>query len=85
MFWFQSYPDPTMKKNVNKISSEFEKMLNEEFQNKWESKSKTQDVADSQDNTNKKDEKDSVDATIAEVKNEDNKKSDPKSSADDKK
>lgn len=80
----QSCPDPTMKKNVNKISNDFEKMLNEEFQSKWESKNKSQDVAESQNNSNKKDEKDS-DSNNAEAKHEDNKKIDPKTSGDDKK
>lgn len=73
-----------MKKNVNKISNDFEKMLNEEFQTKWESKSKSQDVVDCQDNTNKKDEKDS-DPNTTEAKSEDNKKSDTKTSGEDKK
>ncbi|KAF9803948.1 hypothetical protein SFRURICE_000486 [Spodoptera frugiperda] len=82
--YLKSYPDPAMKKNVNKISNDFEKMLNEEFQTKWESKSKSQDVVDCQDNTNKKDEKDS-DPNTTEAKSEDNKKSDTKTSGEDKK
>ncbi|XP_075980675.1 mitoshell isoform X3 [Anticarsia gemmatalis] len=82
--YLKSYPDSTMKKNVNKISNEFEKMLNEEFQNKWETKGKSQDVNDGQDNSNKKSEKD-ADMTKTETKNEDNKKSDSKTSGDDKK
>lgn len=73
-----------MKKNVNKISNEFEKMLNEEFQTKWESKSKSQDVVESQSN-NKKDEKDSENNNTADTKHEDSKKIDPKTSVDDKK
>ena len=84
VLYLQSCPDPTMKKNVNKISNEFEKMLNEEFQTKWESKSKSQDVVESQSGNNKKDEKDS-DNNMADAKHEDNKKNDPKTSVDDKK
>lgn len=82
-FILQSCPDSTMKKNVNKISNEFEKMLNEEFQSKWDSKSKSQDVVESQNNNNKKDEKDS-DNNTADAKHEDTKKNDPKTSVDDK-
>lgn len=73
-----------MKKNVNKISNDFEKMLNEEFQNKWETKAKSQDVDDCQDNSNKKDEKD-AEITKSEIKAEDNKKTDPKANGDEKK
>uniref|UniRef100_A0A2A4JEW9 Bromo domain-containing protein n=1 Tax=Heliothis virescens TaxID=7102 RepID=A0A2A4JEW9_HELVI len=82
--YLKSYPDPTMKKNVNKISNDFEKMLNEEFQAKWESKSKSQDVVEPQDNANKKDEN-AADTVTTDTKTEDNKKSDPKTSGDDKK
>lgn len=32
-----------MKKNVNKVSSEFEKLLTEEFQNKNDAKAKSQE------------------------------------------
>lgn len=72
-----------MKKNVNKISNDFEKMLNEEFQTKWESKSKGQDIVESQNNTHKKDEKDS--GNNGKPKHEDNKKNDSKTNEDDKK
>lgn len=72
-----------MKKNVNKISNDFEKMLNEEFQNKWENKTKSQDVADCQDKI-KKDEKD-TEINKSEIKTEDKKNNDPKTSGDEKK
>lgn len=38
LYWFQSYPDTTMKKNVNKVTVEFEKLLNEEFPIKMDTK-----------------------------------------------
>ncbi|CAB3234411.1 unnamed protein product [Arctia plantaginis] len=81
--YLKSYPDPSMKKNVNKISNDFEKMLNEEFQNKWENKTKSQDVADCQDKI-KKDEKD-AEINKSEIKTEDNKNNDSKTSGDEKK
>ncbi|XP_041982523.1 uncharacterized protein LOC121735688 [Aricia agestis] len=36
--YLKSCPDPTMKKNIYKVSSEFEKLLNEEFNTKSDSK-----------------------------------------------
>lgn len=49
-----------MKKNVNKVSSDFEKLLNDEFQNKWETKPKSQEIAETQESSKiKKDEKES--------------------------
>lgn len=47
-----------MKRNVNKVAADFEKILSEEFQTKWESKNKSQqNDADNHDTTEKKDEK----------------------------
>lgn len=54
-----------MKRNVNKAANEFEKLLNEEFQNKNDGKSKPQDISESHD---KKDGKD--DAKGADLKND---------------
>lgn len=72
-----------MKKNVNKISSEFEKLLNNEFQNKWENKAKSQDNESQDKSKNKKDEKDG-DANKHEFKNDDtSKKIDNKTCGDD--
>lgn len=48
-----------MKKNVNKVSSEFEKILNHEFQNKSETKIKSHQN-DTRDQNNKKFDKDVV-------------------------
>lgn len=74
-----------MKKNVNKISSEFEKLLSEELQNKWENKPKSQDNESHDNSKNKKDEKDG-DSNKHEFNNDDtNKKIDNKTSGDDKK
>lgn len=75
-----------MKKNVNKISSDFEKLLNDEFQNKWEAKPKAQENAETQESSkSKKDEKES-ETNSTEVKHDDaNKKADSKTSGDDKK
>lgn len=67
-----------MKKNVNKVSSDFEKLLNDEFQNKWETKPKSQEVAETQENSQiKKDEKEGV-VTNAEAKHDDVNKKDTK-------
>ncbi|KAI5637822.1 bromodomain-containing protein [Phthorimaea operculella] len=81
--YLKSYPDPTMKKNVNKISEEFEKILNEEFSN---NKTKSQDHSESQGVANsKKDERD-AETNITDTKNEDaGKKPNSKQSGDDKK
>ncbi|KAG6447505.1 uncharacterized protein LOC115441782 isoform X2 [Manduca sexta] len=81
--YLKSYPDQVMKKNINKISNEFEKMLNEEFQTKWESKQKS--VDDSHDTHKKKGDVD-CDSHKNEAKHDDcNKKPDPKNAVDDKK
>ncbi|XP_026487983.2 uncharacterized protein Mtsh [Vanessa tameamea] len=57
--YLKSYPDSTMKKHVNKVSSEFEKILAHEFQNKCESRTKTHEH-DSRDQSNKKFDKDNL-------------------------
>lgn len=49
-----------MKKNINKLSADFERMLNDEFQTKSESKPKSQDGTDNLDNCSKKPDKDNV-------------------------
>ncbi|XP_023944730.2 uncharacterized protein LOC112050655 [Bicyclus anynana] len=38
--YLKTYPDSVMKKNLSKVSSEFEKILSDEFQNKNDSKNK---------------------------------------------
>ncbi|XP_049875879.1 uncharacterized protein LOC126373689 [Pectinophora gossypiella] len=84
--YLKSYPDITMKKNVNKISSEFEKLLNEEFQSKWENKPKSQDNAEPQDTSkNKKDEKECETHTTDNKQDDASKKLESKTSGDDKK
>ncbi|XP_063829672.1 uncharacterized protein LOC135078990 isoform X1 [Ostrinia nubilalis] len=85
--YLKSYPDPTMKKNVNKVSADFEKMLNDEFQNKWDSKTKSQENTDGQNNTNtnKKDEKENDNNNAESRNDEPNKKNDAKINADEKK
>lgn len=47
-----------MKKNLTKVSSEFEKILNEEFPHKWDSKSKTHEHTDNKELNSKRSEKD---------------------------
>ncbi|XP_026756340.2 uncharacterized protein LOC113516159 [Galleria mellonella] len=81
--YLKSYPDSNMKKNVNKVSSDFEKMLSDEFQNKWENKPKTVDNNESHAVTNKKDDKIS-DTKSLETKNDNNKKRDLITNGDDK-
>lgn len=44
-----------MKRNVNKAANEFEKLLNEEFQNKSDSKGKSQENNESHDRKDGKD------------------------------
>lgn len=80
----QSYPDAAMKKNVNKVSNEFEKILNEEFQHRGESKSKSQDHSESRECVGKKDGKDIDNKGIGLKNYESTKKNDPKTSGDDK-
>ncbi|CAH2984282.1 unnamed protein product [Chilo suppressalis] len=63
--YLKNYPDTTMKKNVNKISADFEKILSDEFQNKWENKTKTLESADSHVDTSK-----GADVNSSEKKNE---------------
>ncbi|XP_028029310.1 uncharacterized protein LOC114242379 [Bombyx mandarina] len=73
--YLKSHPDAAMKKNVNKVSNEFEKMLNDEFPNKRDGKSQA-------DNTmqHKKHEKEET------IKCDDtNKRGDMKTPADEKK
>lgn len=73
-----------MKKNVNKVSSDFEKLLNDEFQNKWETKLKSQETVEPQENSkSKKDEKEG-EVTSAEPKHDDANKKDTKTSGTDK-
>jgi hypothetical protein len=70
-----------MKKNVNKVSSEFEKLLSDEFQNKWDNKSKILDVPES--HANKKDVKEAETINNEKHRNDAaNKKSDSKSNDD---
>lgn len=70
-----------MKKNVNKISNEFEKILNEEFQHKVESKAKLQDHSETHDSVSKKENNKLMDS-----KNEKTvKKNDPIGTGDEKK
>ncbi|XP_063626159.1 uncharacterized protein LOC134797734 [Cydia splendana] len=76
--YLKSYPDAAMKKNLNKTAAEFEKLLNEEFQNKWDNKSKTQENTEV--DGSKKEEKE--DAKSAENKTDANKKTDSKTSDD---
>ncbi|KAM3957953.1 mitoshell [Aphomia sociella] len=83
--YLKIYPDTNMKKNINKVSHDFEKILSDEFQNKWENKSKISDNTESNSVTNKKDNKNN-DTNSSETKNDDsNNKNDPISNGDDKK
>ncbi|XP_014367925.2 uncharacterized protein LOC106718367 [Papilio machaon] len=58
--YLKTYPDAAMKKNINKLSADFDRMLNDEFQNKSESKPKAQDGIENLDNCSKKTEKDNI-------------------------
>lgn len=72
-----------MKKNINKTSADFEKMLNEEFQNN--SKAKSLSTTESQDSSKKKDDKEYECKKIETNPNDSSKKTDSKNSGDDKK
>ncbi|OWR49505.1 hypothetical protein KGM_200995B, partial [Danaus plexippus plexippus] len=56
--YLKNYPDTTMKKNLNKVSSEFEKILNEAFQNNKDGgRNKSIDNAENKDLNSKSNEK----------------------------
>ncbi|CAH2044221.1 unnamed protein product, partial [Iphiclides podalirius] len=52
-----TYPDVTMKKNLNKVSADFERMLNDEFQMKADSKFKSNETADAIESCNRRGER----------------------------
>lgn len=74
-FRLQSYPDTAMKRNLNKVSADFEKMLNEEFPNKWDTKSKSQDVSEPEHPSKKEDNDESK---SSDTKTDSSRKSDPR-------
>lgn len=73
-----------MKKNVNKVSSDFEKLLNDEFQNKWETKPKSQETVETQESSKSKKEEKEGEVTNAETKHDDANKKDTKTRGNDK-
>ncbi|CAK1587267.1 unnamed protein product [Parnassius mnemosyne] len=75
--YLKTYPDTTMKKNVNKLSAEFEKMLNDEFQTKTECKSKSQEPMEAIEH--RKIEKDNNSKSLEQSKDNVNNKKDLKS------
>ncbi|XP_068618088.1 uncharacterized protein mtsh [Battus philenor] len=82
--YLKTYPDSTMKKNVNKVSADFERMLNEEFQVKTDSKSKTQEV-EGGDVCGKKTEKDNIPKSPEQTNDSANNRKESKSNSDTKK
>lgn len=64
-----------MKRNLNKVSADFEKMLNEEFPNKWDTKSKSQDVSEPEHSSKKEDNDESK---SSDTKTDSSRKSDPR-------
>ncbi|XP_072944779.1 uncharacterized protein mtsh [Epargyreus clarus] len=80
--YLKTFPDAIMKRNVGKISTEFEKMLNDEFQNKLEPKTKSQDNVVPQEPASKKQDKD-IDRHKTELKNEESTNKNDKKPVDD--
>ncbi|XP_013195548.2 uncharacterized protein LOC106138813 [Amyelois transitella] len=80
--YLKSFPDANMKKNVNKVSADFEKMLNDEFV-KSEVKMKAHENMESNSASSKKEGKD-TDANKADIKNDEgNKKTAPNAATSD--